>query len=99
MPPEKIEHMLHRVLYGAGKALIVKCVSCFLIGLVLMIAINAALGKFHGDDTDGITRSNMRPHIDSRTGCQYLSVSGGGITPRKDHNGQHLGCKQNKIRQ
>jgi hypothetical protein len=95
MNPEEVEHMLYRALYGAGKSLIIKCVSCFLIGQVLIIAVNAALGKFDSDDTDGTTRSNMRLYTDARTGCQYLSVPGGGITPRKDDNGHHLGCKNN----
>lgn len=46
------------------------------------------LGK---DDTDSVDRrSNMKPHVDARTGCQYLSVAGGGITPRLNAQGEHI---------
>ena len=44
------------------------------------------------DDTDGDNRSGMGLHTDARTGCQYLSVPFGGITPRLGPNGEHL-CK------
>lgn len=31
---------------------------------------------------------------DHATGCQYLTrYSGGGITPRRDGMGQHMGCR------
>lgn len=49
------------------------------------------------DDTDAKTwgggRSGMIPVTDALTGCQYLKVPGGGITPRLDAYGRHLGCK------
>jgi len=47
------------------------------------------------DTTDGEwpNRSGVRPRTDAFTGCQYLETSKGGITPRIDSRGRHLGCK------
>lgn len=47
------------------------------------------------DSTDFSTsdRSGLKLHTDAMTGCQYLSTSGGGITPRLDRNG-HQVCQQ-----
>ena len=59
------------------------------IGIVIIIST-----KFTPyDDTDdekNKKRSNMRLHIDNRTGCHYLSATFGGITPRLDKKGQHI---------
>lgn len=45
------------------------------------------------DSTDAPPeRSQMRLHTDHATGCQYLSVRIGGITPRLTASGQHMGC-------
>lgn len=30
---------------------------------------------------------------DSRTGCQYLESLNGGLTPRLDRDGKHVGCR------
>jgi hypothetical protein len=50
------------------------------------------------DDSDsgswGGGRSGMRPMTDALTGCQYLTVPGGGITPRLDGYGRHVGCRK-----
>lgn len=42
------------------------------------------------DSTDGAARSNMTPHTDALTGCQYLSVPGSGLTPRLDASGKPM---------
>jgi hypothetical protein len=43
------------------------------------------------DDTDTEkNRSGMRLHTDYRTGYQYVSAMGGGITPRINSNGEHM---------
>lgn len=45
------------------------------------------------DNTDdGKIRSGLKPHIDNLTKCEYLSSSNGGLTPRLDKNGNHIGC-------
>lgn len=50
--------------------------------------------KFAWDDSDGETRSNLNVHTDARTGCQYLSTLGGGITPRYAADGTHICSKE-----
>ena len=47
------------------------------------------------DDTDPPDwgRSGMSLHTDNKTGCQYLSRPLGGIAPRLDGAGRHMGCK------
>ncbi|MBC7602791.1 MAG: hypothetical protein H7255_09050 [Ramlibacter sp.] len=48
------------------------------------------------DDTDpvgwGAPRSGIKPRTDALTGCQYLQASGGGLIPRFDASGKHIGC-------
>lgn len=49
------------------------------------------------DDTDPGAwgeRSGLALRVDSLTGCQYLAVFMGGITPRVDGKGNHVGCKE-----
>lgn len=41
-------------------------------------------------------RSGMKLTTDAETGCQYLSVAGGGITPRLDANGKQI-CKKDSF--
>jgi len=67
--------------------------------LVIAIVLVWAIGKtpVGRDDTDmrawGGGRSGMEPMTDALTGCQYLRVPGGGITPRLDGQGRQIGCK------
>lgn len=63
-----------------------------LMYIALKIAYSAVTGEFQKDDTDGAKRSGMMLHTDNKTGCQYLSVLNGGITPRRDNQGNQLGC-------
>lgn len=49
------------------------------------------------DDTDppGMgQRSGMKLFVDHRTGCHYLGNVLGGITPRVDGAGRHVGCER-----
>lgn len=68
--------------------------SIVAIVFVISWAVSWAVGDFDRDNTDGASRSGMKLHHDAKTGCQYLSVVGGGITPRMSHDGLHLGCKK-----
>jgi hypothetical protein len=62
-----------------------------LAGLIGSFAVQFASGYFDRDSTDTVDqRSNMRLHTDALTGCQYLSVVGGGITPRMGRDGQQM---------
>lgn len=59
-----------------------------IIGMLLMVGINTWRGR---DDTDGPKeRSNMRLHTDHKTGLQYLSAPGGGLTPRLAVDGKQM---------
>lgn len=47
------------------------------------------------DDTDPPNgHSGMSLHTDALTGCQYLGKARGGLTPRVDGKGKHVGCKE-----
>lgn len=50
-----------------------------------------AIRPYDATDPPG-GRSGMRLTTDFGTGCQYLSAPAGGITPRVDANGRHIGC-------
>lgn len=39
-------------------------------------------------------KSGMVIHTDALTGCQYLSVSAGGLIPRWDAQGRQVGCRK-----
>ncbi len=48
------------------------------------------------DDTDPGEwgkRSEIAARTDSLTGCQYLTTKAGGLTPRLDAEGRHIGCR------
>ncbi len=60
-------------------------------GAFSLVAVVADQGpKDNTDPPHG--RSGMRLHADNLTGCQYLSIPGGGITPRLTADGRHMGC-------
>lgn len=44
------------------------------------------------DRADG-ERSGLGLRTDHGTGCQYLVAPFGGITPRVDSQGRHVGCR------
>ena len=51
------------------------------------------IGRDETDPGEWGARSNLAIRTDSQTGCQYLAASSGGLTPRLDANGRHIGCK------
>ena len=71
------------------------------VGKLVLVAFLLSWGvdqtPFGRDDTDtgvwGRGRSGMAVATDALTGCQYLRGADGGITPRLDGKGRHLGCK------
>ena len=64
--------------------------SFLFIFVIMSMIINAI--PFFRDSTDTgewfTDRSQMRLHTDELTGCQYLSIRGGGITPRLGRDGK-----------
>ena len=65
-------------------------VNLLILFATLLIIANAI--PFFRDSTDEggwfANRSQMQLHTDDLTGCQYLSVRGGGITPRLGRDGK-----------
>ena len=45
-------------------------------------------------DIDKWNRSGMNISIDAKTGCEYFTKGFGGITPRLNADGSHMGCKK-----
>ncbi len=69
-----------------------KDIGKYLLMFLFWIAVFGAIynwSSLNRDDTDGEKRSNMQLHTDHKTGCQYLSVNGGGLTPRLNADGSH----------
>lgn len=61
-----------------------------MIGVIVFILIDILNGGLDKDDTDSDSgRSGMILHVDNKTGCQYLSTSGG-IIKRTDMEGNHI---------
>lgn len=67
-------------------------IRCGYVAAILVVLTLSPIGR---DNTDGAwpDRSGMKPLRDAFSGCQYLKVGGGGITPRIDAHGRHMGCK------
>lgn len=59
---------------------------------ILLLSAAIALTGCSPDDSDGANGSisGMEPHVDAKTGCEYLSVAHGGITPRLDRDGHQI---------
>ena len=64
-------------------------VVCFLLALYSQ----SPIGRDDSDPGNWGNRSGLTPRTDSRTGCQYLEATNGGLTPRLDRNGRQIGCQ------
>lgn len=73
--------------------------SVFRIPLLAVLLIIFALLSWmqpydDSDDEANGKRSNMSLRVDYGTGCQYLGTGlFGGLTPRLDKDGRHVGCR------
>lgn len=66
------------------------------LGFILCMLLTAAM-RNDRDSTDSPGgRSGMRLHTDHATGLQYLSVPGGGITPRLGVDGKQMHAEGEK---
>ncbi len=62
-------------------------------GVTLLMLLALSYFPIGRDDTDPGQygkRSGMKPIVDNLTGCQYLAIPSGGITPRLDPSGLHI---------
>lgn len=66
--------------------------------LFFAISIVVHVSPLFRDDSDEPGwlggRSGVLPSVDQLTGCEYLRTSAGGITPRLDGYGRHVGCRR-----
>jgi len=71
--------------------------SWYLLAVAILTLF--ALTPFARDDTDEQgwrgKRSGVHLRIDHGTGCQYLQPTTGGLVPRLDWQGRHIGCLPN----
>ena len=85
MDKKEIERLGYYFARGASKyfALVV------LIGVAFILILSFAR-SYDSSDVNRWDRSGLRIHTDQLTGVQYLSVAGGGITPRLDQDGEMM---------
>lgn len=60
------------------------------------VAVMIGKSPLSRDDTDSGEwgeRSGVALRTDYKTGCQYLESINGGLTPRRDGAGRHVGCR------
>ena len=60
---------------------------------IVVLVGKTPIGRDDSDPSDWGARSGFIVRTDSKTECQYLETSGG-ITPRLDRYGNHVGCRQ-----
>jgi len=69
--------------------------GCWVVAVMIVDACLSVspLGRDDSDEPGWFARrSGMRIMIDEKTGCQYFAAQRGGLTPRLDAHGKHLGC-------
>lgn len=59
-----------------------------IVGGFVLLAAQCSSQKDSTDPPGG--RSGLSIYVDHYTGCQYLSSSWGGLTPRLDTDGRHI---------
>lgn len=76
----------------AGRKAVRKVAWCSAITILIVTVASWLMFKsgLTADDTDGHSRSGLVLYTDAATGCQYLSASGSGITPRMDKSGYQI---------
>ena len=77
---------LKRYTYWLSQIICAAWVVFWMIGIT-------PLGRDDSDPGRWGARSNLAPRTDSLTGCQYLETARGGLTPRLDRDGKHVGCR------
>ena len=66
------------------------CLKYILYSLLIFWLISFLFNDTDSTDKDFWHRSNLRLHIDNKTGCHYLSTWSGVIIPRLDKDGHHI---------
>lgn len=68
-------------------AAVLVCILMLFTVVALLNFVGMLLRPTDSTDFSRADRSGMVPMVDAATGCQYLRVSGGGITPRLNSRG------------
>lgn len=71
-----------------------KKVAVLLVAAYFLVAAIGACSPRDATDPPHGKRSGMLLRTDYGTGCQYLAEPFGGITPRVDADGRHMGCRR-----
>lgn len=74
----------------AGVAQAIKLALIWIVAAGVFVAVLSRWQPTDSTDYSTSDRSGLKLHTDAMTGCQYLSTSGGGITPRLDRNGHQI---------
>ena len=74
----------------AGVAQAIKLTLIWIVAAGVFVAALSRCQPTDSTDTSRSDRSGLKLHTDAMTGCQYLSTSGGGITPRLDSQGRQI---------
>ena len=94
LPIELVNHMRVLVadgMYAALKKWTNNVAICVAIAILLPLAIGWWAGEYDRDSTDPRNGSSgFTIRTDAMTGCQYLTVKGGGATPRLNATGRHI---------
>jgi len=91
VPTMPITEVIAQGFYLAFKRCLSYALGLFVIALAVGTMVQIYVTPM--DSTDGAERSGMRLHVDNQTGCEYLSVAGGGITPRLNREAFQIGCR------
>lgn len=73
------------------KAYTVWIVKGAFLAAIIGFGLSSWLSPYDDTDPEG-SRSGLVLRTDHLTGCQYLTTTQGGITPRLDRNNNHVGC-------
>lgn len=68
-----------------------KKVAVLLVAAYFLVAAIGSCSPRDATDPPSGARSGMLLRTDHATGCQYLAEPFGGITPRVDADGRHMG--------
>ena len=70
------------------------CIAVVLVAFIVAVVLAVAFVLSPSPRGDGAT-IRLKFYADPSTGCQYVvGPHGGGVAPRTDAAGKHVGCKE-----
>lgn len=101
-PPISDQTAFEERVRSATKVVILMLSKWAFGGVVALLLFVVVYGRMFGqdydatDNADSRVRSGMALYTDHGTGCEYLGNPRGGITPRLDVDGRHMGCRRGR---